>query len=273
MGLSSNILWHQTNYQNLTKILEEKELRYSYSLERCFSIFGEDEKENEYKLAFPMISMCDFPFSEITDYMGKYGNSILGLSRNWGLQKGFCPVWYCSDDSKIIEYLRHYCEKIIREEKYGNLGILLHLLSYMKPFESELKTRKYKNYRFYDEREIRLVAPLNKTNFPDGTTPILLSGQYNTYKEKHGNSLLNFGVDFDWGDIKYIVVDKCSQIKKIRELLEKFGCTNENIMIFDSAQVKEDFIGVDHNRGYSKDEKQEILSKDSLKNAISKLLE
>lgn len=267
MGLSSNILWHQTNYQNLVKILHEKRLRFSYSLERCFSMY--DKKG----LAFPMVSMCDFPFSEITVYMGKYGNSILGLSRDWGIKNGFCPVWYCFDDSKIIAFLHKYYEKLIREGKDGYHGALLHLLSYMKPVECELKSYKYKNYRFYDEREIRLIPPWNKTVFQNGEIPILLSEDYNAYKEKHGSCLLNIGVDFDWSDIKYIVVDKVAQVKKIRGLLEELDCTNESIMIFDSAQIKEDFIGVDHNIKYQNDAMQEILLEEDLKDAITKLLE
>lgn len=267
MGLSSNILWHQTKYQYLTKILHEKKLRFSYSLERCFSMYHENG------LAFPMVSMCDFPFSEITVYMGKYGNSILGLSRNWGIKNGFCPVWYCFDDSEIITFLHKYYEKLIREGKDAYHGMLLHLLSYMKPVESELKSYRYKNYRFYDEREIRLVPQWDKTVFQDGTIPILLPEDYNKYKEKHGNSLLNIGVDFDWGDIKYIVVDKVTQVKKMRELLEKLGCTNENIMIFDSVQIKEDFIGVNHNIKYPEETMPENLLGKDLKDVIAKILE
>ena len=37
MGLSSNILWHQTNKEALKKILKEKSFRFSYSLEHIES--------------------------------------------------------------------------------------------------------------------------------------------------------------------------------------------------------------------------------------------
>lgn len=148
MGLSSNILWHQTNYKNLISILREKKLRFSYSLEQCFSMY--DEKG----LAFPMVSMCDFPFSEITTYMGKYGNSILGLRRDWGVRKGFCPVWYCFEKSEIIAFLFRYYKKLVDRKQDGEHGILFQLLSYMKPVEGELVSRRYKTYRFYDEREV-----------------------------------------------------------------------------------------------------------------------
>ena len=38
MGLSSNILWHQTRRDAFFKILRTKEILYSYSVERVFPI-------------------------------------------------------------------------------------------------------------------------------------------------------------------------------------------------------------------------------------------
>ncbi len=59
MGLSSNVLWHQTNKDALLKILKEKCIRFSFSRE-YFPTSG-------LSYAFPMISLSDLPFSEL-DY-------------------------------------------------------------------------------------------------------------------------------------------------------------------------------------------------------------
>lgn len=54
MGLSSSILWHQTDKKSLKNILKVRGLFYAYALE---SIPGVD-----LEIAFPMISLCDICF-------------------------------------------------------------------------------------------------------------------------------------------------------------------------------------------------------------------
>lgn len=59
MGLSSNILWHQTDEKGFYDILRSKKLFYSYSREKIILLF--DFKP----VAFPMISVSDYPLSII----------------------------------------------------------------------------------------------------------------------------------------------------------------------------------------------------------------
>lgn len=102
MGLSSNVLWHQTKKDGLMGILKAKKLYFSYSLENILSfrkIGG---------IAFPMISLCDLPLSEFTDSKWAYGDYAIGLSREWGEKNGFNPVCYChanSDYKKRMMYI------------------------------------------------------------------------------------------------------------------------------------------------------------------------
>ena len=80
MGLSSNILWHQTTLDGLKGILNEQGFFYSYSLESILS----RESKNNLNVAFPMVSLCDLPFSELNDYIKKYGGYLIGMKRTWG---------------------------------------------------------------------------------------------------------------------------------------------------------------------------------------------
>jgi len=73
MGLSSNILWHQTNIDGFKAILKSKSLSCSYSLETFLN--------KEHKLAFPMISLSDIPVADIGEYMEQYGGYLFGFSR------------------------------------------------------------------------------------------------------------------------------------------------------------------------------------------------
>lgn len=261
MGLSSNILWHQTNYKNLRKILKDKRILCSYGMEDMSQFLGQ-------KLAFPMVSMCDLPFSEMSSYQGKYGDYAIGLSRDWGVQHKFNPVWYCDPQSMAADALRNGFTNLTGGQSKDVL-LLINILSHVKLVEGELTRHNYKSYRYYDEREVRFVpSPLYMMNL--GYKPVLNEADYDTYKANNaGASSLGFGVEFDWPDIKYLIVKEDKHIPVFRRLITKLGCPLELVHIFSSSQVKDDFIGADHNVAiprYSFDE-------EDLKEAIKKAIE
>lgn len=239
MGLSSNILWHQTNYNNLRKILKDRKILCSYGMEDMTLFLGQ-------KLAFPMVSMCDLPFSEMSSYQGKYGDYAIGLTRNWGVHHKFNPVWYCDAQSMAADALRNGF-KNLTDDQAKDILLLINILSHVKLVEGELTRHNYKTYRFYDEREVRFVPSLLYM-MNAGHAPILNESDYDAYKANNGGaSTLNFGVDFDWSDIKYLIVKEDKHIQVFRKLLTNLGCPLEMVHIFSSTQVKDDFIGSDHN--------------------------
>ena len=249
MGLSSNILWHQTKTDSLKQILKTKSFRYAYSKESLPGI--------DVTLAFPMISFCNLPFAEFADYGNKYGGYSIGMSREWGVKNHFNPVLYCESTSNIIRLLTKIIKNLQSDANYNDKVLdVLECFAYIKPIEDTLEAggRKYENYRFMDEREVRLVPDFNvlkKSSF----LPILNIEQYDKYKVEHNNkSLLDDSVSFEWDDIKYIIVKNQANIKEYKQLLKNLGCSNDNIYIFYQQQVREDFIGIGHNK----------LSKDTL---------
>ena len=73
--------------------------------------------------------------------------------------------------------------------------------------------------------------------------------QYGQYKLEHNNkSLLEESISFEWSDIKYIIVQNNTNITEYRKLLKRLDCNNDNIHIFNQQQVREDFIGIGHNK-------------------------
>ena len=126
MGLSSNILWHQTKKDAFFRILRSKEFLYSYCVEKVFPI-----KENQ-GLAIPMISMSDFPFSEISNNKWAYGDYAIGLSREWGIRNRFSPVLYCNRESYIYKHLTDLMDKAIKENNMDSFFNCLSLFSYVK---------------------------------------------------------------------------------------------------------------------------------------------
>lgn len=239
MGLSSNILWHQTNYASLRNIIKSRSLKCSYSLEEVDEIIGQ-------KVAFPMISMCDLPISELSEYQGKYGDYAIGLSREWGVKNKFTPIWYYEPKSRVPQLLRKTLKEAVRTDS-DNIISILGVISFMKKMEGPLPRHNYSKYRFYDEREVRYVPSFDYL-VSGGIAPVLSADDYNNYKAAHGGrALIEDGLAFGWADVRYIIVKEDKQIPVMVDMLGKLGCNNKTIGIFSSKQIFEDIIGYRHN--------------------------
>lgn len=247
MGLSSNVLWHQTDKDGLKGILSEKGFFYSYSLENISC------KDTIFKAAFPMVSVCDFPLSEFGEYIQRYGNYSIGLSREWGIKKGFTPVWYCEENSPALKIQMEHFYKIQNQlndviAEKTEYERFIYLLSYIKNYERELPKRQYTIYRFYDEREFRTV-PTPQILEWNGIEVFLNEEEYKRYKMRTGNSLIkSMKVPFEWEDIRFIIVENEDNINEFRRIIER-GSEKKNLRInyFTNTQIENDVIGGNHN--------------------------
>lgn len=116
---------------------------------------------------------------------------------------------------------------------------------YMKFVEGSLLKRNYKRYRFYDEKEIRLVP--KQEDIPNFKL-FLKDVQYDEYKKKYGNTLLGtYGIDFSYDDVKYIIVDKEHNKDEIINFFNRIHVDISHITLLDKKQVIEDIVGENHN--------------------------
>lgn len=238
MGLSSNIFWHQTSYNSLRKILKGQRLLCAYSVEDVADMAGQN-------LAFPMVSMCDLPLSEFTEFQGKYDHYSIGLSREWGIKNKFTPIWYYEAKSRVPQMLRR---EILNAAKNNSDSItsLIGILSYMKKVEGPLPKHNYSTYRFYDEREVRFVPSFDYV-ISGGDKPILTEDEYSNYKAVNGSPVINAYVGFEWSDVRYIIVREKHQIERIYSDLASLGCDNHHIGVFYEDEIIQDVIGYKHN--------------------------
>lgn len=243
MGLSSNILWHQTTEKGFYAILDSGQLRYGYSLE---TILSHNDKRI---LAFPMVSVCDLPFSELDFFLNcekcyggnnfhNYGGFVIGFNIEWGRKNGFTPVWYCDPHSDILSQLFEQWDAIAT-------NLFLYTLSgHIKNSEGELEKAKADVYRFLDEREYRKLAPFDI--LPDDSVT-LEAEAYRAYKEKNDKSPLlppdKAGVHFDSTDLAYIIVPDSENKKK---LLRYYGHIISRTPVFTRDEVNANFIGIRH---------------------------
>ena len=236
MGLSSNILWHQTNEQGFYEILKSKKLRYSYCLERIVPEF-------KFKpIAFPMISVSDYPLSEIGNNQWAYGNYCIGFKQNWGVKAGFSPVTYCSLGSRSLQVLNILLDDSLKNDIQSRFGAVMYLFAHMKFVQAPLVTKhkKFKNYRFYDEREWRVVPYITETDNAELWPFYDEEGYKDFKKENNGTSLLDIGVEFQYDDIHYIIVENESDVQKTRDIV------GDRVHIFTKGEIVEDVVGVDH---------------------------
>lgn len=83
MGLSSNIIWHQGPFNSIFEILRTCNFICSYSIETI------KWRRSSLDVAFPMVSFCNLPISDMKEYLtdnktdiltGKYGECTIGHS-------------------------------------------------------------------------------------------------------------------------------------------------------------------------------------------------
>lgn len=238
MGLSSNILWHQTKEDSLKKILESKRFLCAYSVEDVEDMAGQN-------YAFPMVSMCDLPLSELSEFLGKYDSYCIGMSRKWGNKNRFTPIWYYEAKSRVPKLLKSEIENALKRSS-DNIITLMATLSYMKKVEGPLPKHNYEIYRFYDEREVRHVPSFDHVVI-GGNAPILTEDEYAGYKAATGSPVISANVQFDWSDVRYIIVKEKDEVDSMIAYLDSLGCDNRHIGVFCEKEIIQDVIGYKHN--------------------------
>ena len=234
MALSTDTLIHFTDSkENLKSILQEN-----------FRIFMCNERlvlnrrspsvphQGMLDIHVPMVSFCDIPLSEIKDHMSKYGSYGLGMTKVWGARKGLNPVLYLEQGSNLIKSfklaftrLTHGTHESKPSQTDAQRAInaeaqkaLTDVMRYLKNYESYL----YRDgeltlkYRFSDEREWRYVPPYTANcemllGDPDFHKPDIRSAAE--------AKLVDFRLEFEPNDIKYIIINDDSEISEFIEHL------------------------------------------------------
>ncbi|MBD5181147.1 MAG: hypothetical protein HDS98_01165 [Bacteroidales bacterium] len=260
MGLSSNVLWHQTNRESLVKILKTRSFKYSYSLEKI-----KLNESREIEMAFPMLSMCNLPLSDFGEYLDKYGGYSIGLDLEWGKINGLCPVWYCNEYSYAYKSIVNCLNEIGKKRTDIDSTQLTHKLTdydikqnidshwdvvrtlmYIKIIEGELKKHSYDKYRFMDEKEYRVcLSDLNYSKGLDDYEFFLAKDEYEAYKFTYGSSLLEEAISFQLSDIRFVIVKDEQEAIDMRDwFLEQNS--KSNVHVFTHKEILEDFEGINH---------------------------
>lgn len=215
MAISTNSIIHYTNSFNALKSILKEGFKIRYCLEEL-------ELHDEGSIAaHPMVSFCDIPLSDSKQHFAAYGKYGIGLSKTWAIANGVNPVLYIDSNSLFAKCINELL--IERRKKDTNLTDkqkkeILQIKSYAKNYSGLLKRKTVNNpnYRFYDEREWRLVP---SKDILSGALFSINGDNYLNDKEKYNSKLAKIRIIFAPADISYIIVKNTNEIPKMTNFL------------------------------------------------------
>jgi hypothetical protein len=201
INLSSNVLFHFTNgKEKLIGILKN-----GFLAKPCVEYSPLETSTDSIPTrlpiqATPMVSFCDIPLALIRGHLSYYGDYAIGLTKEWGIEKGVTPVFYVHHKSIIFPLIKKVLpiDKIVKKPKDSSHNIL-DIMPYLKNYvgfecreinnpkigdmdlynaDDKGNLRKYepsventktsecwriKSRKFYDEREWRYVPSSENT--------------------------------------------------------------------------------------------------------------
>lgn len=252
MAISTNSVIHYTErIDYLTGIIKSQGFRLKYCCEDLDVLMNKPINS-----AFPMVSFCDIPLSEVKNHIDSYGSYGIGLSKSWAKKNKLNPVLYLEKESGFSSHINQQVQKIffILDKIHSNkkvekceLNLLqdtVILISYCKNYEGPLIRGKIntENYRFYDEREWRYIPTKKEIK----NAPLSLQGdQYRIEKEKYNDAISDIFLEFSFNDISYIIIDSENEIPEILNTLNEVyenTCTTRELKILSTKIITKNQI-------------------------------
>jgi len=217
MSISTNSIIHYTEDISTLKLIIKEGFKIKYCGEKLKLGTGNS------LAAHPMVSFCDIPLSESQKHFDAYGKYGIGLTKDWAIKRGINPVLYIDHNSLFANSLR----KLIEERRKTDTNLtkaqssqILRIKAYAKNYSGQLKRRSIDNpnYKFYDEREWRLVP--NSKDINNASFSIELN-RYENNKEYYNQKIADCRIKFETNDISYIIVEHTSQIPDLIKFLRE----------------------------------------------------
>jgi hypothetical protein len=246
MAISTNSIIHYTDTIDKLEAILTEGFAIKYCSEKL--IIEEDMKSFA---AHPIVSFCDIPLSQAYKHFKAYGRYGIGLTKRWARKLGINPVLYLDKASSISRTIGDLLKE--RRDKNSNLTddqkrMVLRIKCFAKNYSGHLKRKKIDdlNYKFYDEREWRLVP--EEDDLASAPFSISLSN-YLKNKSKYNKTISKLRFKFWIDDISYIIVDRTKEIPRVINLIrESYSdiCTDEELDILFSKicsteQIENDY--------------------------------
>lgn len=257
MALSASVVFHLTRSKDsLYSILSDQGFRPKYCSERLEFREQSSGQLKSFEGAYPMVSFCDIPLSELKEHIGKYGDYGIGLSKNWAEEAGLNPVLYFAATSQLAGDLTNLLTSLSESKKSASsehavfekyTKQLARILAYAKNYEGAVPQRDLNLVRFADEQEWRFVPSNHQLS--EVEAPFVLGKKKIASKDNFNSLVREFILPFKPNDIRYILIKDESEIGDLTNKLNNLfrtGLDSESLDILTSRiltteQIKQDF--------------------------------
>lgn len=245
MAISTNSIIHYTRSIKPLKAI----LKDGFRLYYCNEILNLNGRN--FNAAHPMISFCDIPLSNSYKHFTAYGRYGLGLSKDWAVANGINPVVYIDRESLLASSLHDLLKETNNPE--SNISkiqrsLILRVKAHTKNYSGKIERGGLKkdDYRYYDEREWRLVPDKKLLR---GHSFSLGSSAYNKDKDLYNEKLSDIFIKFKIYDISYIIVKNTEEIPLMTNFLRSIyssGCSADELDILFSKICSTEQIVADY---------------------------
>ena len=186
------------------------------------------------KIAYPMKCFCDINLHRIEEHLQWYGYYGLAFTKDWGMQRQIQPIQYINPNSELRkDFTTAFSAALksdVRKESKIQLkmkSFLLHEMMYYKPYEGKMKNRntgKIEKKCFTDECEWRFIPDVTRAGFEQVyfDENILNAGGLNDLSNAM-SGLQEISLNFDYADLKYIIVKTLSDFDILAEQIMTWG--------------------------------------------------
>lgn len=201
----------------------------------------EDEQylslENIKSLYFPMKCFCDINLHRLGEHLSMYGYYGLAFSKEWGMKRGIQPIQYINPDSGLRAAFANAFNEALRSmtaEDYSHSqeitnSYLLHQLAFIKPYQGMIQNRVTGNPElkcFTDECEWRFVPDLSNTGYKQAyDQDSAKMHNLEEYNKSMGRDK-KLSLQFDYSDIKYIIVKESSDLLRLVDCINHLNVDN-----------------------------------------------
>lgn len=281
MGLSANTLFHFVWKCDYLMDILNRGFLPRYSLEDVSWRFSEliNKNTETNPIGIPMVSFCDIKLTQTKHHTSKYGNFVIGMTKEWGIKNKITPVAYHHKEfltsrlfAQAYKQLRETVMQLSgkTEDDLASQGIMKQLYDlpnhlpshlfimiirltalshYHKPISTErIHNGRHEIFNFYDEREWRYIPDLTSAEKSEYLLGFLHKCEYedDSFKTQEEEKLHNHvKLAFSEEDIKHIILPSRNYLTQFRTKFESSSIPFDYAAIYPKIkfydEIEEDY--------------------------------